>query len=132
MSRSVGPPSSHATHDGLTPGQGAVTAREDPAAVPHGQGEALAGRDDSGGPADLQGLGRSPSQDRRQPPGRRPEPGGQGAVAGGVVVVVAAGVVVVVVVATAGLVLAVVAAGVVVAVVAAGSSRAPVGLGAGG
>jgi hypothetical protein len=85
---------------GLAPGQGAVTAGEDTAAVAHGQGGPLGGLDDSGGPADVQGLAGGPTQDRGQPPGRGLELVGQGCLAVGVVVaVVAAGVVVVAVVA---------------------------------
>jgi hypothetical protein len=48
---------------GLTPAQGALAAREDTAAVPHGQGGALGRTHDPGGPADLQGLGRGPTQE---------------------------------------------------------------------
>src|SRR5215211_2013894 len=46
---------------GLTPGKGTITAGEDTAAVPHGQGGPLGGLDDPGGPADVQGwLGAPP------------------------------------------------------------------------
>src|SRR5829696_9116095 len=63
---------------GLAPGQGPFTVGEDTAPVPDGQGGALAGLDDPGGPADLQRLGRGPTQDRGQQghgglePGRQP------------------------------------------------------------
>jgi hypothetical protein len=75
----------------LTPGQGPVTARDDTAAVADGQGGSLAGLDDPGGPADVQGLA-----------GRPPRTGGsraaaswsrQPAVVRGMVVLGAAGVV---------------------------------------
>jgi hypothetical protein len=46
---------------GFTPGQGPITAGEDTAAVTHGQGGPLGGLDDSGGAADVQGLGRGPA-----------------------------------------------------------------------
>jgi hypothetical protein len=45
---------------GFAPGQGPLAVGEDTAAVTHGQGVALGGLDDSGGPADLQRLGRAP------------------------------------------------------------------------
>src|SRR5215211_4376741 len=99
---------------GLAPGQGAVTVGEDTAAVTHGQGGPLGGLDDPGGPADVQGLGRGPAQDRGQPLGRGPRPFGQTALASGIKVAVV----------TPGVVLSlmatefVVAAGVNVAVVA--------------
>jgi hypothetical protein len=51
---------------GLTPGQGTGAVGEDTAAVTHGQGAALGGLDDPGGPADFQRLGRGPTQDRGQ------------------------------------------------------------------
>ena len=51
---------------GLAPGQGAGTVGEDAAAVADGQGGALGGLDDPGGPADLQRLGRGPAQGRRE------------------------------------------------------------------
>src|SRR5215207_9588454 len=63
---------------GVAPGQGPFTVGEDTAPVPDGQGGALAGLDDPGGPADLQGLGRGPPRDRGQRgqgargPGRQP------------------------------------------------------------
>src|SRR5829696_2724815 len=47
---------------GVAPGQGPFTVGEDTAPVPHGQGGALAGLDDPGGPADLQRLGRGPTR----------------------------------------------------------------------
>jgi hypothetical protein len=45
---------------GLTPGKRPLTAREDTAAVAHGQGGPLGGLDDPGGPADLQGWVGAP------------------------------------------------------------------------
>ena len=79
---------------GLAPGKGALAAREDTAAVAYGQGGALGGGDDPGGAAEVQGLGRGPTQDRGQPPGRGPQPFGQTALAPGIkVAVVTAGVV---------------------------------------
>ena len=51
---------------GFAPGQGAVTVGEDTAAVADGQGVALGGLDDPAGPADLQRLGRCPTQRRWQ------------------------------------------------------------------
>src|SRR5215211_2965452 len=106
---------------GLAPGQGAVTVGEDTAAVAHGQGGALGGLDDSGGPADVQGLGRGAIQDRGEQGGGGPQPGGQVLVAAGAVPavgIVAAGMVVVVLVVAAGVAMAVVvvAGGVLVAV----------------
>src|SRR5829696_4208614 len=62
---------------GVAPGQGPFTVGEDTAPVPHGQGGALAGLDDPGGPADLQGLGRGPTQDSGQQGGGGLEPGCQ-------------------------------------------------------
>jgi hypothetical protein len=47
---------------GLAPGQGPVTAGEHTAAVAHGQGAALGGLDDPGGPAHVQGLAGRPAQ----------------------------------------------------------------------
>src|SRR5215203_4723016 len=70
---------------GLAPGQRAVTAGEDTAAVAHGQGGPLGGLDDPGGPADVQGLAGGPTQDRGQPPGRGPELVGQACLVVGVV-----------------------------------------------
>ena len=48
---------------GFAPGQGALAAGEHPAAVAHGQGSSLGGRDDPAGPADLQRLGGGAAQD---------------------------------------------------------------------
>ena len=62
---------------GFAPGQGAGAVGEDTAAVPHGQGGALGGLDDPGGPADLQRLGRGPTQDRGQQGGGGLESGRQ-------------------------------------------------------
>ena len=59
---------------GLIPGQGAGTVGDDTAAVTDGQGGAVGGLDDPGGPADLQRLGRGPTQDRRQQGHGGPEP----------------------------------------------------------
>jgi hypothetical protein len=70
---------------GLTPGQGAIAAGEDTAAVAHGQGDPLGGLDDPGGPAELQGLGRGPTQDRRQQGRGHPQPGCQVLIAAGAV-----------------------------------------------
>ena len=62
----------------FAPGQGPFTVGEDTAAVADGQGAALGGLDDSGGPADLQRLGRGATQGRGQQrrgglePGRYP------------------------------------------------------------
>jgi hypothetical protein len=50
---------------GFAPGQGPVAGGEDAAAVADGQGDALAGLDDPAGPTNVQGLGRSTTQDRR-------------------------------------------------------------------
>ena len=47
---------------GVAPGQGAGTVGEATAPVAHGQGDSLGSLDDSGGPADLQRLGRGPAQ----------------------------------------------------------------------
>ncbi len=63
---------------GVAPGQGAGAVGEDTAAVPHGQGGALGGLDDPGGPSDLQGLGGGATQGRRKQPRRGSEPGRQG------------------------------------------------------
>ena len=57
---------------GFAPGQGPLAVGEDTAAVAHGQGGALGGVDDSGGPPDLQGLGGGASQGRGQQPSWRP------------------------------------------------------------
>src|SRR5215211_7412641 len=110
---------------GLTPGQGAVIVGEDTAAVAHGQGDPLGGLDDSGGPADVQGLGRGATQDRGEQGGGGPQPGGQVLVAAGAVHavgIVVAGMVVVVLVVAAGVAVAVVvvAGGVLVGVVVGG------------
>ena len=51
---------------GLTPAQGPGAVGEHTAAVADGQGDPLGGLDDPIGPADLQRLGRSPTQDRRE------------------------------------------------------------------
>jgi hypothetical protein len=51
---------------GFTPGQRPATAGEDTTTVADGQGLALGGGDDSGGPAEVQGSAGSPTQDRRQ------------------------------------------------------------------
>ena len=71
---------------GFAPGQGAVTAGEDTAAVTHGQGGALGGGDDPAGPADVQGLARGPTQDRGQQGRRCSQLGRQALVAVGIVV----------------------------------------------
>src|SRR5215217_3549861 len=77
---------------GFAPGQGAGTAGEDTAPITRGQGGALGGGHDPGGPAQVQGLAGDAAQDRGQQGGRGLEPGRQPAVpVGGVVV--AAGVV---------------------------------------
>src|SRR5215207_4186454 len=47
---------------GVAPGQGPFTVGEDTAPVPDGQGGALAGLDDPGGPADLQGWVGAPGR----------------------------------------------------------------------
>ena len=62
---------------GLAPGQRAGTVGEDAAAVADGQGGALGGLDDPGGPADLQRLGRGAPQGRGQQGGGGLEPGRQ-------------------------------------------------------
>jgi hypothetical protein len=59
---------------GFAPGQRAITAGEHTAAVADGQGGALGGLDDPGGPAHLQGLAGRPAQDRGQQGGRGPQP----------------------------------------------------------
>ena len=51
---------------GVAPGQGSGAVGEHTAAVTHRQGGALGGLDHSGGPADLQRLGRGATQDRGQ------------------------------------------------------------------
>jgi hypothetical protein len=51
---------------GFAPGQGPLTVGEDTAAVADREGVALGGLDDPGGPADLQRLGRGPTQGRGQ------------------------------------------------------------------
>jgi hypothetical protein len=58
---------------GVTPGQGPITAREDTAPIPHGQGGPLGGLDDPGRPPDLQRLGGRPTQGRGQQGGRGPQ-----------------------------------------------------------
>ena len=81
----------------------------------------MGGLDHSGGPADVQGLGRGATQDRGEQGGGGPQPGGQVLVAAGAVHavgIVVAGMVVVVLVVAAGVAVAVVvvAGGVLVAV----------------
>ena len=51
---------------GFAPGQGPLAVGEDTAAVADGQGGALGGLDDPGGPSDLQGLGGGAAQGRGQ------------------------------------------------------------------
>jgi hypothetical protein len=61
----------------LPPGQRPSTTRNDPAPIAHGQGAALGRADHPGGPAQVQGLGGGPTQDRGQQ-GQGPlKPGGQ-------------------------------------------------------
>ncbi len=62
---------------GVAPGQGSGAVGEDTAAVADGQGGALAGLDDPGGPSDLQRLGGGATQGRGQQGRRGPEPGRQ-------------------------------------------------------
>jgi hypothetical protein len=62
---------------GFAPGQGPFTVGEDTAAVADGQGGALGGLDDPGGPADFQRLGRGPTQGRGEQGRRGSEPGRQ-------------------------------------------------------
>ena len=58
----------------LAPGQGPFTAWEDTTAVADGQGHALGGLDDPGGPADVQGLAGGPAQGRGQQGQGGPQP----------------------------------------------------------
>jgi hypothetical protein len=79
---------------GLTPGQRPLAVRNHAAAVADGQGVALAGGDDPGGAAQVQGLAGGATQDRGQQGHGRPQLGSQpsailavGVVAGMVVAV---------------------------------------------
>ena len=56
---------------GFAPGQGPLAVGEDTAAVADGQGGALGGLDDPGGPPDLQRLGGGATQGRGQLPSWR-------------------------------------------------------------
>jgi hypothetical protein len=92
---------------GFAPGKGPVAAGEHPAAVADGQGGALGGLDDPGGPTDLQGLAWGPTQGRGQQGRGGLQPGRQPSVAAGMVV-------------AAGIAVAVVADGVLVVVAGGG------------
>ena len=62
---------------GLTPARGPLAARDRTAAVADHQGGPLGSGHDPAGPAHRQRLGRATPKDRREPPGRRPQLGGQ-------------------------------------------------------